>query len=260
MMQQQQPQRPSSMTLVLYCLLCSSTTTRWMITTTEAFGGFSPSMTSLLRHSSSSFTQAEQVRTVLFMAQGGGEKKEKTSSSGDDDKEEEGECADEEECEIDWSQMPGMDKEENKLHGAVPTLSEDVHLQPVAAVMDDFDEEEEDEDDDDEVFERVAKKGVSKVDQLRLRLEMQWQMTEAQEECDVYRPESCGSEPCPDCKGKGVTPCRFCRGTTVLWLGSSFTACPVCKQGYETCRSCQGTGWVAEWTQLSPSTSSNKKP
>jgi hypothetical protein len=159
-------------------------------------------------------------------------------SENEDDEE----CGDEEECEIDWSQMPGWGEEEKE--AVVPTSA-------------------------------------------RTRLEMQWQLSEAAEDCNIEVPVTCGSEPCQDCAGRGVAPCRFCRGSAVLYLrrppaissvtyapwsiverSSStttrssttsavdddvvhdFCPCTVCKQGVEVCRSCRGTGWIAEWTNL----------
>lgn len=88
---------------------------------------------------------------------------------------------------------------------------------------------------------------------MRKRLEMSWQMEEAKEDCDVDMPQSCGSEPCQDCAGKGWKTCRFCRGTQMLFMADAdakFSECKICQQGMECCRSCQGTGWVAGWTQL----------
>lgn len=132
-------------------------------------------------------------------------------------------CEDEEECEIDWDAMPPMDTTSNSVANTPPPHA---------------------------VTESTLK-----------RLEMQWQLAEAVEDCDVEEPQSCGSEPCEDCRGKGWQPCRFCRGTKTLYLPtdclpqqqqhSAFVACNICAaQGQERCRSCQGTGWVAGWTQL----------
>lgn len=33
-------------------------------------------------------------------------------------------------------------------------------------------------------------------------------------------------------------------------LPSSFSACKICTQGVEMCRTCQGSGWIAGWTQI----------
>ena len=52
----------------------------------------------------------------------------------------------------------------------------------------------------------------------RLRLEMEWELNEAAEYCNVKEPQSCGSEPCQECCGKGWMTCRFCRGTSILYL------------------------------------------
>ncbi|GAX27196.1 hypothetical protein FisN_13Lu285 [Fistulifera solaris] len=86
---------------------------------------------------------------------------------------------------------------------------------------------------------------------MRKRLEMSWQLEEAKEDCNVDQPQSCGSEPCQDCSGKGWKTCRFCRGTKLLFMpGADICQCKICHKGRESCRSCQGTGWVAGWTQL----------
>jgi hypothetical protein len=169
------------------------------------------------------------------------------------------ECPDEEECEIDWSRMPGGDAEEEETSSSSSTRDQGA----IAAKIQDayLDEDEDDEDDDDEydVPSPLVPRG-------RLSLEMQWQMTADAVECDVYRPATCGSDPCEDCKGRGWNECRFCRGTTVLWMQqpggggggdnndtdvkSTFTPCSICRQGTETCRSCKGTGWISDFTKL----------
>ena len=103
------------------------------------------------------------------------------------------------------------------------------------------------------------------VESSRLRLEMMWQLDEAVEECEVERPETCGSQPCETCRGRGVTPCRFCGGRQLLGFTresnrhsggsvSAFYACTICDHGLEPCGACRGTGWVAEWALLTPGT------
>ena len=122
------------------------------------------------------------------------------------------------------------------------------------------------EDDDDDDLEELQKSIGDQIDwdklpssSSRRRLEMQWELAEAADNCDVERPQSCGSAPCQDCNGQGWNPCRFCRGTSVLYLPQNelqegqFVSCKICQQGTERCRSCQGTGWVAGWTQLQSS-------
>jgi DnaJ-class molecular chaperone len=113
-------------------------------------------------------------------------------------------------------------------------------------------------------------------------------MTAQSEECDVYKPISCGGNQCPSCQGKGTCPCRFCHGVGFIhmqlpaaasvpqcrgeqvrlqheenmWGGSlksllqveassSFLSCNICQQqGHETCKNCQGSGWIADWTNV----------
>ena len=140
------------------------------------------------------------------------------------DPEDEEECPDEDECEIDWSKMPGAGDDE--------TIT----------------------------VEDMQRKVVS--------LEMQWQAAAAAEDCDVENPQTCGGDPCLDCEN-GLKQCRFCRGTTVLFMYKeealernadgeatvttqrpTFEPCRVCHQGFETCKRCQGSGWIAGFTQI----------
>jgi hypothetical protein len=116
------------------------------------------------------------------------------------------------------------------------------------------------------------------------RLEMIWQQREESTECDIYEPITCGGQTCTTCAGTGHTTCRFCRGTKFLYLpithdvllspdhqnnrnddfeitqrppqqppskNSSYVSCSICHTtGTEICRTCQGSGWIAHWTQL----------
>ncbi|CAB9508676.1 expressed unknown protein [Seminavis robusta] len=88
-------------------------------------------------------------------------------------------------------------------------------------------------------------------DLARLRLEMHWTMAESAQDCLVDDPKTCGSAECTSCRGAGTHSCRFCRGTKQVYMGGNFLACPICdSHGLEDCHDCQGTGWVAEWTQI----------
>lgn len=90
-------------------------------------------------------------------------------------------------------------------------------------------------------------------DAARVRMEMVWQLWKDQESCDVEDVRSCG-EQCKACGGLGSTPCRFCKGSKVVELFDGHSVdCPVCQDGYEVCKACQGSGWVAGWTTLSES-------
>ena len=122
------------------------------------------------------------------------------------------------------------------------------------------------------------------------RLEMIWQQREESTECDIYTPVTCGGQTCTTCSGTGHTACRFCRGTKFLYLpitsdvvspdsnnnnhimrgddfeitqrpatpqppqsskNTSYISCSICATtGTEICRTCQGSGWIAHWTQL----------
>jgi hypothetical protein len=196
-------------------------------------------------------------------------KNEISSGNANDDSEDDDydeECPDEEECEIDWSKMPSGDEEPEPAQASASSTSHGKQgNESTAKIQNDNDQIEENDDDDDDGDEHVPNPlAPVHVRNLRLRMEMQWQMTEAAVECDVYNPPTCGSDPCQDCNGQGFNECRFCRGTTVLWMRqppggsegdnnkdkSSFTTCNICQQGTETCRSCQGSGWVSGWARL----------
>lgn len=87
-------------------------------------------------------------------------------------------------------------------------------------------------------------------DTARIRLQMQWELWENQEDCDLEDVRTCGS-PCTTCRGGGHTVCRFCMGTKVVSLLQSHSKCPVCNvRGEEVCKSCRGSGWVAPWVSL----------
>jgi len=172
------------------------------------------------------------------------------------------ECADEEECEIDWDSMPGMgganddDENENEnIEAPSPGQQEEAE--------------------------------AAGTESARVRLEMMWGLKEAEEDCLVDMPETCGSEPCEDCRGRGVVKCRFCNGSAVIGFmrqrpveleeqeqsvvggreqqqrapqmqeTPSFMSCTICREGHEVCTKCRGTGWIAGWATLSDSTASN---
>lgn len=205
---------------------------------------------------------------------------------------------DNEEYDIDWNAMSSWHDQQND--------DDDDELE---AVFYDEQQEEEEEEEQEIRLSTTPRSNLGKnkgpsVEQRRVQMEMQWQLEEATDECIVEKPETCGSEPCADCHGKGWNDCRFCRGTAVLRLDksallesssssssslldddnngqapttmanilsssatarkkfilpSSFSACKICQQGVEMCRTCQGSGWVAGWTQLSSSSSSQGK-
>lgn len=175
-------------------------------------------------------------------------------------------CGDE--CEIDWDSMPSFEEEEEE--------------EEMKAMTSEFDDDEEDDEDEDDELESVPTQGRPSVAQRRLHMEMQWQLMEASQECVVEEPETCGSEKCTDCNGRGWSNCRFCHGTAVLkidmarpaeappttmadvlagpsptattskrfLLPSSFSPCKICHQGVEMCKTCQGSGWIAGWTKI----------
>jgi hypothetical protein len=157
-----------------------------------------------------------------------------TSSDFDQD------CPDEEECEIDWSLMPTTTDEYTDMN----VQDDDEHV------------EEQDEYNDFKEVDYAPATVTEDFSRMRLRLEMQWQMTAAAKECNVDQPDTCDSDPCEDCEGRGWKQCRFCKGTTVLWMQqpqggeSTFSNCRICDKGAENCRSCKGSGWISNWTKL----------
>ncbi|KAL3943862.1 MAG: hypothetical protein SGBAC_002064 [Bacillariaceae sp.] len=122
-------------------------------------------------------------------------------------------CEDEEGCEIDWDNMPGME-------------DEDVAVEEEAQTM------------------RTSAKGVQKdgtFEKGRMKLEMSWQI----EECETDE-DSC-EDFCPECAGSGKMPCRFCGGSGFVRYGNDIRTCMMCKDGFEECSSCRGTGKIAPW-------------
>eukprot|EP00523_Entomoneis_sp_CCMP467_P001131 CAMPEP_0168747438 /NCGR_PEP_ID=MMETSP0724-20121128/15658_1 /TAXON_ID=265536 /ORGANISM="Amphiprora sp., Strain CCMP467" /LENGTH=284 /DNA_ID=CAMNT_0008795231 /DNA_START=41 /DNA_END=895 /DNA_ORIENTATION=- len=202
-----------------------------------------------------------------------------SSTPGDD---EEDECDSEEECEIDWDNMPGFDNDDD-----VPKKQQQEALSSSAAATTTPILEYNDFENDlafplesetilsaapelttTHVSEQQAQPSASRKPPSNhnnnqkmnwkhglARMEMQWQMTESAKECDVDEPETCGSKQCEACHGSGHTSCRLCRGTHFIKLSadSDFFACKLCDEnGQEICQACQGSGWVAEWTSMSP--------
>lgn len=185
-----------------------------------------------------------------------GSSSEPTTPGGNDG---DAECPSEEECEIDWDKMPGFAEEEAENSQPV----QDPQKQASASLRSAAEPPAEPK----SMPERKSSRQPSptSVESSRLRLEMMWQLDEAVEDCEVERPETCGSRPCEACRGRGVTPCRFCGGRQLLGFTresnrhqggsvSAFYACTICDHGLEPCGACRGTGWVAEWALLTPGT------
>ena len=179
----------------------------------------------------------------------------------------EDDCQDEEECEIDWDKMMfPMDQEQPQQEGDSENNHNDNTSESTPASSESESTSSSSSSTPPPAQPTNSHSSRSNVDTetARLRLEMLWGVTEAAEECEVERPETCGSQPCPDCRGRGQCKCRFCHGTALLGFevqrdqmdtgrpstsASSFSTCPICKDGMEVCGSCKGTGWVADWTR-----------
>ena len=149
--------------------------------------------------------------------------------------EDEEECADEEECEINWDLMPSDDDEDDD------DVSEDASNlnRMVAHVATSAD--------------AIASAAVA-LESSRVRLEVNWQIDECKTDID-----SC-EDYCIECSGSGKMACRFCRGTNMLALDGDFKACPICDRGKETCESCRGTGFIAPWATTMDKHIHKKKP
>lgn len=161
------------------------------------------------------------------------------SSSGDIFFEDESDCPEEEECEIDWSAMPGFedggddddddetsdDKETESTNNAI-----EKHL-----IGDETDELE-----PQEAYIRQVERSV---DKSRTILEMNWQI----ENC-IVDEDSC-TDFCSECAGSGKTWCNFCRGTGIIAFGNEFRPCLLCKEGRIDCSACSGTGKVSPWAK-----------
>lgn len=105
---------------------------------------------------------------------------------------------------------------------------------------------------DEETGIKSQQENASNVDRDRLRLQMNWELQQTQEDCDVDDMSSCGSL-CNECNGSGTTKCRFCMGSKHIILPErgQKLVCPVCDQhGHEVCGKCRGSGWIAKWTEL----------
>ena len=91
-------------------------------------------------------------------------------------------------------------------------------------------------------------------EQIRQNLELHWQVTSSDAECDVEDIQSC-SDQCTTCRGTGRIECRFCGGTGFLTIGEVVVgaggSCPICNaDGEEDCGDCRGSGWVAGWRHM----------
>lgn len=107
----------------------------------------------------------------------------------------------------------------------------------------------------------------TKSDTARARegLNLHWNIKSASDECDVQEDMLSCSEPCTQCRGKGVVECQFCHGVGFVDFGQQeegtvggrmvrenggFTGihCPVCNEdGEQECFKCNGNGWIAKW-------------
>jgi hypothetical protein len=185
--------------------------------------------------------------------------------------EDEDDCPEDGECEIDWDNMPGFEDDDEEEEEILPTASAEEDEADLSKArrrleMQMFGPEYEDDcpedgeceidwdkmpgfEDDEEEEEAEEKEADSS--SARRRMEMHWGMTEAAEDCDIEAPVTCGSDPCQDCRGRGVKSCRFCNGKMVLTWSTNLAKCSICQHGTEVCPTCRGSGWVADWTNFS---------
>jgi hypothetical protein len=164
-------------------------------------------------------------------------------------------CAAEEECEIDWDNMPGFastgggddtsDKNDTKVPPSSTTTETTASSSPAL---------HQPKSQTKTTMTSAASSlsssndNTSSIASMRQRLEMNWQLAEVAEECDVFKPVTCGGSPCRVCRTSGRMACRFCHGRMYNeQLGNAH--CTVCdERGTEVCSNCRGSGWVADWT------------
>jgi len=152
--------------------------------------------------------------------------------------EDESDCPDEEECEIDWSAMPGFADDDNDDNNE--TSEKKVDSTPTNAIETHLIGDETDELEPQEAYVRQAERSV---DKSRTILEMNWQI----ENCMVDE-DSC-TDFCSECAGSGKTWCNFCRGTGIIAFGNEFRPCLLCKEGRIDCSACSGTGKISPWAK-----------
>lgn len=116
-------------------------------------------------------------------------------------------------------------------------------------LMPSFEEQEDDREEEEESSEELHSESFQ-----RMRLEMQWGMSENQEDCDLEEIDTCG-EFCEECTGRGWVHCRFCQGSARLYvgenvLGPTSVKCPICDFGHTMCKKCRGSGRIAPWTTI----------
>lgn len=150
--------------------------------------------------------------------------------------EEEFDCPEEDECEIDWDQMPGFGDDDNDeesgasegtstSNAAITTPA----LEETAAAT---------------VTSSPRKQHPQPIQSQRVTLEMGWQV----QEC-LVESSSC-SEACSTCQGTGLSVCRFCHGKTFVKFGNDVRSCIICQEkGTEECHTCRGTGAISPWAK-----------
>ena len=147
-------------------------------------------------------------------------------------------CPDEDECEIDWSAMPGFDDDEDddsKKNEEFSKLNETTNIVEKHLIGDEADELE-----PREAYVRQVERSV---DKSRTILTMNWEI----ENCEVDE-DSC-TDFCAECAGSGKTWCKFCRGTGIIAFGDEFRSCLLCKEGRVDCNACSGTGKISAWAK-----------
>ncbi|CAJ1930580.1 unnamed protein product [Cylindrotheca closterium] len=153
------------------------------------------------------------------------------------------ECPDEDECEIDWDKMPQAAEEVENSAPLLDDCDDEEGCEIDWDAMPDGQVEEAATEDSEQTSQMstidVEKEGS--LDKGRMKLEMSWQI----DECETDE-DSC-EDFCPECVGSGKMPCRICGGTGMVVFGNDVRACKNCKDGFEECSSCRGTGKIAPW-------------
>lgn len=160
-------------------------------------------------------------------------------------------CANEEECEIDWDNMPGFassgggddNNNDTKAPPSSPSRTTTETTTSSSSALHEHKSQSQTT-----MTSAASSSSNNSIASMRQRLEMNWQLAEVAEECDVNRPVTCGGSPCRVCRTSGRMACRFCHGRMYNeQLGNAHcTVCDAC--GTEVCSNCRGSGWVADWT------------
>eukprot|EP00536_Pseudo-nitzschia_multiseries_P006828 jgi/Psemu1/304410/fgenesh1_kg.150_\ len=196
-------------------------------------------------------------------------------------------CPEEEECEIDWSLMPGFDDDdENKIDEETtialespssifnsddPDCPEEEECEIDWSMMPGFDDDDADETEKEESnpsgkmqnvgpveerYEEINEKlnelepkdvYVRQVQRSTEKSRTHLEMNWQIADCVVDK-DTC-TDICSDCSGSGKVQCQFCHGTGNITFLNELRSCILCKDGLTDCKACVGTGSIASWAK-----------